>query len=76
MATLNRTQVVIEEGPRANLRTEPRQPTWNVIAPDGWCFEEGRHTSVEFSLADARQVAKTWAFEECAADCECREDAP
>lgn len=71
---LDMNVAVVEEGPDANLRNEPRARTWNVISPDGKCFEEGRHTSVEFSLSDANKVAATWPWEECSADCDCREE--
>lgn len=71
---MKRTDAVIEEGMRANLDGEPLQKTWNVLSPQGFRFEEGRHSQVEFSLKEARDTARTWDFEECPLDCECRDD--
>jgi len=54
----------------------PKGNAWEVVTPAGWCFEQGRHTQIEHTKAQAVRVARDEPIEVCSAECDCRYDGP
>jgi hypothetical protein len=77
-ARLRSSLVIAHEGTaRAATRIE-RDPgraetraLYTVVLPHGWCFEQGRHTSVEETRSDAEQTRLEEPIELCEPDCDC-----
>jgi hypothetical protein len=44
-------------------------PDWELITPDGWCWEEDRHTNVCFSANEAKNEKAYGHIERCKPTC-------
>jgi hypothetical protein len=49
-------------------------PDWEVRTPKGWCFEQGRHSSICTSKVQAQREAQENPIEPCEPGCDCEEE--